>query len=86
MADWVIEHCTESNDPILPDQGERIYITSVHSYKGNTTESKRYAIGATMNFGVPSRDGITIYYWIVSKNEPMENGHKAYRSFALNNW
>jgi len=86
MTDWVIEHCTESNDPIVPKQGERIYITSVHSYKGNTPESKRYAIGATMNWGVPSRDGITIYYWIVPKDEPMENGEKTFRSFAFNNW
>lgn len=86
MIDWVIEHCTESNDPIVPTKGERIYITSVHSYKASTPESKKYAIGATMNRGVPSRDGVTIYYWIVPNDEPIENGKKAYRSFAFSNW
>jgi hypothetical protein len=55
-------------------------------YKGNTSESRKYAIGATMNLGVPSRDGITIYYWVVPKGEQFENGKRAYRSFSLNNW
>ena len=86
LTDLVIEHCTESDDPVLPRQEERIYITSVHSYKGNTSESRRYAIGATMNWGAPSRDGITIYYWVATEGEPLENGKKAYRSFALSNW
>ena len=85
MTDWVIEHCTDSDDPIMAKQGKQVYITSVHSYKGNTLESRRYAIGATMNWGVPSRDGITIYYWIVPDDQPMENGKKTYRSFAFSN-
>ncbi len=86
MMDWVIEHCTESNAPVIPGQGEMVYITSIHSYKRNTPESRKYAIGATMNMGFPSRDGVTIYYWIVPKDQPIENGYKMYRSFAFSNW
>jgi len=86
ISTWVIEHCTDSNNPVIPGKGEIVYITSIHSYKGNTAESKRYAIGATMNMGYPARDGITIYYWIVKEDEVFENGKKAYRSFAFSNW
>lgn len=86
ISSWVIEHCTDSDEPVIPGKGEIVYITSIHSYKSNTVESKRYAIGATMNMGYPLRDGITIYYWIVRENESLENGRKAYRSFAFSNW
>jgi len=83
MSDWVIEHCLDANEPVIPQDGEIVYITSVHVYRGNTKASNKYAIGSTRHMGEASRDGVTIYYWIVAKGDKMENGRSAYRSFAF---
>lgn len=83
ISDWVIEHCIAANEPVIPQDGEIVYITSVHVYRGNTKASNKYAVGSTRWMGEASRDGVTIYYWIVTKGDKMENGRSAYRSFAF---
>ncbi len=83
ISDWVIEHCLAADDPIIPRNGEIVYITSVHVYRGNTPESNKYSLGSTRWIGAASRDGVTIYYWVVSRGAQMENGRSEYRSFAF---
>lgn len=83
ISDWVIEHCLAADEPVSPQNGEIVYITSVHVYRGNTPASNKYALGSTRWFGAASRDGVTIYYWIVARGAQMENGRSAYRSFAF---
>ena len=86
IADWAIEHCIHATSPVKGDRGERVYISSVHAYLGNSVEARRF--NARQEYGSDwgnwiNRDGITIYYWVVSANAQMEDGKRVSRSFMF---
>jgi len=89
IADWAIERCLEVTPPVTGRSGERVFISSVHAYRANTADSKRYSTGGG-RYATAERDytwqhfnGITIYYWIVPANVSMENGRREARSFKF---
>jgi hypothetical protein len=86
IADWAIEHCLESTDPVKGSGGMRVYISSVHAYLKNSSEARRY--NAKQHYSSPlgdwiSHDGITIFYWVVAANAQMEDGKRVTRSFMF---
>jgi hypothetical protein len=84
IADWAIEHCLSSDGPVKPSNGEIVYISSVHAFRADTPEAKKY--GKNSYFGgyaLDHYDGIVIYYWVVSRGAQMEDGRRATRGFLF---
>jgi hypothetical protein len=67
ISDWAIEHCIRVDAPVKPNNGQKIYITSVRA--------GRY------NYVGHGSHHITIYYWVVGNNQQMEDGSVRTRTF-----
>jgi hypothetical protein len=85
IADWVVEHCLEAGRPVKPSNGEMVYISSVHAFRANTPDARKYSSGVNeaANRVVGDSDGIVIYYWVVARGEQMEDGRRATRGFRF---
>lgn len=82
IADWAIEHCLAASSPVKPQNGEIVYISSVHAWRGNTNDAKKFSMYESYSASAYS-DGIMIYYWVVSRGAQMEDGRRAYRGFRF---
>jgi hypothetical protein len=83
IADWAVEHCLAADRPVKPSNGEIIYISSVHAYRANTAEAKKYSYTEYSSCSSQYYDGIMIYYWVVTRGAQMEDGRRAYRGFRF---
>ena len=86
ISDWAIEACREADAPVIGRNGERVYIHQVHAYYKWTTDGKRFIDDKWGNPYYNSEynkysAAVIIYYWVVSANQKMENGHRATRTF-----
>jgi hypothetical protein len=75
IADWAVERCRLSTFPIRPGNSQVVYIHQVHA-NPNRSFNPRLPLSEYNSLGY-----IEIFYWVVRRNEKMENGHRQIRTF-----
>jgi hypothetical protein len=85
IADWAVEHCLAAGRSVKPNNGEMVYISSVHAFRANTPDAKKYSREArdACDSAYGDSDGIAIYYWVVARGEQMGDGRRATRGFRF---
>jgi len=84
VSDWAIEHCLDADAPVKPRNGEIVYISSVHAFRGNARDAKKFsASSSALRFGVFGDDGIIVNYWVVPHGAQMDEGRREIRGFRF---
>jgi len=84
VADWAIEHCLAADSPVKPRNGEIVYISSVHAFRGSAPDAKKFSASSfALRYGVYGDDGIVINYWVVPRGAQMDEGRREVRGFRF---
>jgi hypothetical protein len=83
ISDWALEHCLEADRAVKPSNGQVIYIHQVHAVprRSGLYNSDPGLAAIDSNNGNAKLGVVKIYYWVVGRNEQMEDGHRETRTF-----